>query len=106
MITDNYPVAVKKELLRLAVLINDRMGEKHMKDISALVTEWEKGEISVSKALSTIQDLSFIRSIEWSEGADPGMPVAHAIVEGYLVPEDVSKKTWLYIEPLITLVEI
>ena len=101
-----YSQTVRREFLRLAGLASQREADVRLKEISTMVNRWKKGSTVSADALAEIKHLSGASPISWTEGADPGVPVAHAVAAGYLVRGDFSDSAWRAIEVLVTLAEI
>jgi hypothetical protein len=101
-----YTQMVKRELVRLADLASERESESRLREISAMVNRWKKGSTGSFDALGEIQRLSGTSPVTWSHGADPGVPVAHAVAAGYLKRKDFSDASWKAVEVLVTLAEI
>ena len=101
-----YTQAVRRELSRLVELAAARESESRLKEISSLVNRWKKGSTASSDALIEISRLSGSSPVTWSDGADPGVPVAHAVAVGFLDRKDISDSAWKAIEILITLAGI
>ena len=101
-----YTQAVRRELSLLAELAAARGSDNRLKEISTVINRWKKGNSNSSDALAEINHLSGTLPVTWSDGADPGVPVAHAVAVGYLNRKDFSDPAWKAIEVFITLAEI
>lgn len=101
-----YTQTVRREFIRLAGLASEREADSRLKEISRMVNRWKKGSTPSADALAEIKHLSGASPIIWSEGADPGVPVAHAVAAGFLVRSDFSDTAWNAIEVLVTVAEI
>lgn len=101
-----YSQAMRNELSRLMELAVTREAEKRLKKIFTVIQRWKRGKISSRRVLHEIHNLSASTDGTWTSGVDPGIPIAHAFVAGYLQREDISDSTWKMIEVLVTLAEI
>lgn len=101
-----YSQTVRREFLGLIGLASEREADSRLKEISTMVNRWKKGSTTSSDAIAEIKHLSGTSPISWSVGADPGVPVAHAVAAGYLVRKDFSDSAWNAIEVLVTVAEI
>ncbi len=101
-----YTQTVRRELSHLVELAAARESESRLREISTLLNRWKKGNMASSDALAEISRLSGASPVTWSDGADPGVPVAHAVVTGILDRKDLSDSAWKAIEFLITLAGI
>jgi len=106
MSEQSYSLAMRNELHSLMKLAAAREAEKSFKEISAVIHRCKRGKDSTQRALLEIHNLSASIQNTWSNGVDPGIPVAHAIVAGYLQRKDISDSTWKTIEVLVTLAGI
>ena len=101
-----YTQAVRRELNHLVELASGRESESRLREISTLLNRWKKGNMASTDALAEISHLSGSSPVTWSDGADPGEPVAHAVATGLLDRKDLSDSAWKAIEFLITLAGI
>lgn len=101
-----YTQTVRRELGRLINLAAARESESRLKKISTVVNRWKKSSCEPADALSEISRLSGYSPVTWSEGADPGVPVSHAVASGYLNRVDFTDSAWKAVEVLVTLAEI
>ncbi len=102
----NYSAKVGKDLHRLTLLAQTRLKVVNLTSIMTIIKKWQDGEISEDGALESISKLLIKKEPSWSEGADPGVPVAQAVTESVLSREDMDDETWLSIEHLVTLAEM
>jgi len=101
-----YSQAMRNELNSLMELAASRERESRLRKISTAVQRWKRGRNSARRTLLEIRGLSTSSHGIWTSGADPGMPIAHALAAGYLQREDISDNTWKMIEVLVTLAEV
>ena len=101
-----YAPEVKKELMHLARIAEERAEIKMLKNISTVVNRWKKGTLTPAGALTDIRRLTRAKEAAWSEDADPGVPVAHALAGGTLDRSDLSDQAWYSIDLLVTLAEM
>lgn len=106
MSQQKYDEDVYDELRSLILKAETNEMENRLRSISTVVNRWKKGTQDAQSSLSEIKRLSGTPSVTWTEGADPGVAVAHALTNGLLKRPDISDKTWKAIEVLVTLVEI
>ncbi|CAD7837326.1 hypothetical protein S1OALGB6SA_1800 [Olavius algarvensis spirochete endosymbiont] len=101
-----YSQAMRNELSSLMKLATNREAEKRLNKISTVIRRWKRNKSSARRVLDEIHSLSASTHDTWTSGVDPGIPIAHALVAGYLQREDISDSTWKMIEALVTLAGI
>ncbi len=101
-----YSAKVGKSLHRLSLLAQTRRKVDKLASIITIIEKWQGEEISEDDALESISKLMMKKRPSWSEGVDPGVPVAHAVTESVLSREDMDDETWLSIEHLVTLAKM
>lgn len=101
-----YTQVVRREFLRLSGLAFEREADSRLKEIVTTVNRWKKGGTGSADALAEIKHLSAASPIIWTEGVDPGVPVAHAVAAGFLTRSDFTDSAWKAIEVLVTVAEI
>ena len=106
MATVKYTPASLRELDKLVKLAAIREAEYKLGESSKIVKKWANRNIQTNEAFEKMSDLFYRASSIWSDKADPGIPVAHAVVKGYIGKEDISSETWDKIEMLITISKI
>ena len=106
MSESRYTKTVENELLNLARTARERETVSRLKAAREELKNWEDGRVPAPETLENLARLAALPQDVWANHADPGNPVAQAVVAGLLTKEDISDSTWKAIEHLVTLAGI
>lgn len=101
-----YTKTVETELQKLAKTAGERETASRLKAAREELKKWEDGRVPALEVLENLGRIAALPQNVWTRHADPGNPVAQAVVAGLLSREDISDSTWKAIEHLVTLAGI
>jgi hypothetical protein len=102
----DYDPEVLTSLAALTELATGREQSVRLEAIAKVVNRWKRKRLEASEALEEIRRAVAGVEAAWSQNADPGVPVAHAVAVGLLEREEIPEGVWESIEVLVTLAEI
>ena len=106
MTANEYPPEIRTELEQLAKIAAARDSEGRLETLAGILDRWRSGKIPVTDAMEAARNFGGENAQPWSDGADPGMPVAVAITRGIIRRDEIAPEVWAAIEVLITLAEL
>ena len=105
-----YSSKVRAELIKLKKNSFKTAQEKELTELSREFDRWKKKRISADTLEIAIEKHKSFRKdmLEryYMDDGDPGVPVAEAIIRGFISKEDLSAEAYKSIEILIDLVNI
>jgi len=101
-----YSKAVESELRDLVEVARQRQVEHRLREFQRLINRWKRGRSAPDETLEEIRRRAADALAPWSDDADPGVPVAHAISAGWLSGDELSDQARQSIDVHITRAEI
>jgi hypothetical protein len=105
---EKYSDDLLKKIDELKIIAGKNRQEKSLSKLSRAFTGWKKKNID-SDALAALIREWYLLNVEnsgFTSRSDPGLPVAQALIDGYLKESDIPEELLVKLEFLIKIMKV
>ncbi|MDA3808698.1 MAG: hypothetical protein PF518_00070 [Spirochaetaceae bacterium] len=105
---EKYSEELLQKIQELKILADKNRQEKSLNKLSKSFISWKKKTIDSDSMAAQVREWYFINGETngYTQGSDPGLPIAKALTDGYLKEKDIPAELLSKLEMLIEIMKV